>query len=260
MLKREPLLTELFLSTALAEAGYTARANRDNLYGERLGVNGQPWDGIFIDWVAREVGLPLVPHMHPTVALADYISNGRLHGKPKRGDIVFFQMSTVSDFGSPHVGIVTDTSRYATDGVFETIEAMTDSGQPKGGIDLNGVFKRVRHKLDVIGFGRPDFVKKNPVARLSRVPDNATDSLPRISLAQVKPNTKHKHIATLQIALGYATGVSGLPRAHFDMKTRSAYASFQRKLGYPFSRATGHPDSRSMRALAEQTRMFVFVE
>lgn len=258
MLKREPQLTELFLSTALGEVGYTARLNRENVYGERLGINGQPWDGIFIDWVARTIGLPLVPHMHPTVALADFISNGRLYGKPKRGDIVFFQNSTVSDFGSPHVGIVTDVSRYATEGVFETVEAMTDSGQPKGGIDVNGVFKRVRHKLDVIGFGRPNFA--SPVARLRDVPNNATDSLPRISLAQVKPGTKHKNVATLQIALGFVTGVSGLPRAHFDMKTRSAYASFQRKQGYPFSRATGYPDSRSMRALAEQTRMFVFVE
>lgn len=256
-LKREPL-TELFLNVALGEAGYTARPNRDNVYGERFGLNGQPWDGIFIDWVAREVGLPLVPHMHPTVALADYIANGRLYNKPQRGDIVFFQTSTVSDFGSPHVGIVTGTSRYATDGLFETVEAMTESGQPKGGIDVNGVFQRTRHKLDVIGFGRPDFA--NPVARLRDVPDNATDSLPRISLAHVKPGSKHKHIATLQIALSQVTGVSGLPRAHFDFKTRSAYASFQRKLGYSFSRATGYPDPRSMRALAEKTKLFIFVE
>ena len=254
--KREPL-TELFLNRALAEVGYTARPNRENVYGERLGINGQPWDGIFIDVIAKDVGLPLPPHMHPTVALADYVANGRFYRKPQRGDIVFFQMSTVSDFGSPHVGIVTDVSRYVTEGLFETVEAMTESGQPKGGIDVNGVFQRTRHKLDVIGFGRPNFTP--PVARHKDVPDNATDDLPRISLAQVKPGSKHKHIATLQIALSQVTGVSGLPRAHFDMKTRSAYASFQRKLGYPLSRANGYPDPRSMQELAKQTNLFVFV-
>lgn len=254
-MSKQPTLLERFVQTAEAQIGYTARQNRDNVYGERLGLNGQPWDGIFIDWVAREVGLPLYPHVHPPVALADYIGSARFHVRPRRGDIVFFQTSTVADFGSPHVGIVTDTKRFSIDGTFETVEAMVDSGLPKGGIDVNGVFKRVRHKLDVIGFGRPR--TSNPVARHREKTDISTDSLPRVSPAQVKPGIRHKNVEVVQLALASTTGVRGLPRGHFDGRTRAAFASFQRSLGYPASRATGVPDFHALDALGKKSTLFV---
>jgi hypothetical protein len=210
---------------------------------------------LFIDWVAREVGLPLYPHVFTTVALGHYVTDGRLHGLPKRGDIVFFQTSTVSDFGSPHVGIVTDTKRFSLDGTFECVEAMIDSGQPKGGVDVNGVFKRVRHKLDVVGFGRPRF--SNPVARLKGETDIVTDSLLRVSPAQVKPGIRHKHVEVVQLALASTTGVRGLPRGHFDGRTRASFSSFQRSLGIPASRANGIPDFASLDALGKKTNLFV---
>lgn len=252
---KPPILLEQFVSTAESQIGYTARLNRENMYGERLGVNGQPWDGLFIDWVAREVGLPLHPHIFPPVALADYLRNGRMYFSPRRGDIVFFQTSTVSDFGTPHVGIVTDTTRFSIDGTFESVEGMVDSGQPKGGVDLNGVFKRVRHKLDVVGFGRPKF--RNPVARLRGDLEKPTDALFVLSLSQVKLGLRNRHVEYVQLALASATGVRGLPRGHFDGRTKAAFASFQRSLGYASSRANGVPDSASLVALGKKTDVFV---
>lgn len=252
---KEPTLLERFVEKAESQIGYTARLNRENVYGERLGVNGQPWDGLFIDWVAREVGLPLHPHVHPPVALANSIRLGIFHTRPRRGDIVFFETSTVADFGSPHVGIVTDTTRFSIDGTFETVEGMVDSGLPKGGIDVNGVFKRVRHKLDVIGFERPRSLSR--VARLRKTTDISTDSLPRVSPAQVKPGIRHKNVEVVQLALASTTGVRGLPRGHFDGRTRASFASFQRSLGYSNSRATGIPDFPSLLELGKKTNLFV---
>jgi hypothetical protein len=254
---KRPTPRELFIEKAESQIGYTARLSRENMYGERLGLNGQPWDGLFIDWVAREVGLPLHPHVFTTVALGHYVTDGRLHGLPKRGDVVFFQTSTVSDFGSPHVGIVTDTKRFSLDGTFECVEAMIDSGQPKGGVDVNGVFKRVRHKLDVVGFGRPKFRAQNQVARLREITDMPTDRLLRVSPAQVKPGIRHKHVEVVQLALASTTGVRGLPRGHFDGRTRASFSSFQRSLGIPASRANGIPDFASLDALGKKTNLFV---
>ena len=257
MKPKQPTLRELFVEKAESQIGYTARLTRENMYGERLGVNGQPWDGLFVDWVAREVGLPLYPHVYPTGALSYYIRLGIFHTRPRRGDVVFFETSAVSDFGSPHVGIVTDTKRFSLDGTFECVEAMVDSGQPKGGLDVNGVFKRVRHKLDVIGFGRPKFFTFDPVARLWGVLPISTDSLLRVSPAQVKPGIRHRHVEVVQLALASTTGVRGLPRGHFDGRTKAAFASFQRSLGYSSSRANGVPDFPSLDALGKKTNLFV---
>ena len=116
---------ERFVAQALSYNGYTASANRINVFGERLGMNGLPWDGIFIDVVAREVGVSLPSHIYPPVALADLF-----------------------------------------------------------------------------------------------------------------------------------TDVRGLPRGHFDTRTRLAYAKFQRSIGYPPSRATGDVDGASLQRLAEMTGLF----
>lgn len=241
------------VSAAESHLGYTARADRVNSFGERIGINGQPWDGIFVDYVLREVGLPNPPaHLYPPVALAHYISTGRFYTKPRRGDIAFFQTSTVSDFGSPHIGIVTDVDRWTIDGTFSTIEGMTDNGLPKADGSPNGVYRRVRHRLETVGFGRP-----NLTARHRDVPV-LTDDLPRVVLAQVRPGVKHPNVTVVQLALAKVTGVRGLPQGHFDGRTRAAFASFQRSLGRILSRASGVPDPESMQALSERSGFFVF--
>jgi hypothetical protein len=241
-------LLERFISKAESYVGYTASADRNNVFGERLGNNGTPWDGAFLDVVAFECGLSLPAHTYPTVALAEYIGSGFFHVRPRRGDIVFFVTSTVMDFGSPHIGIVTDTSRHAIDGTFETVEGMTNSGLPKGIQNANGVYKRVRHQTEVIGYGRPRFL----TVPVKEIKEEATV----VVSAQVKPGIKHKNVEVVQLALNVTTGVRGLPRGHLDKRTQLAFAKFQRLIGYPPSLATGAPDFKSLNALAEKTGLF----
>lgn len=238
---------------AESHLGYTARQSRQNVFGERIGIDGQPWDGIFIDHVLRDVGLPIpAPHMYSPVALAHYISTGRFYTRPRRGDIAFFQTSTVSDFGSPHVGIVTDVERWTIDGTFSTIEGMTDNGLPKADGSPNGVYRRVRHRLETVGFGRPNLTARHMESHV------LTDDLPRVVLGQVRPGMKHPSVTVVQLALGKVTGVRGLPQGHFDGRTRAAFASFQRSLGWIISRASGIPDVESMRALSARSGFFIF--
>jgi hypothetical protein len=241
-------IRERFVSTAESYVGYTASANRINIFGERLGSNGLPWDGAFIDVVARETGLSLTAHSFPTVALAEYIGSGFFHVRPRRGDVVFLVTSNVMDFGSPHVGIVTDTSRHAIDGTFETVEGMTSSGLPRGLPSDDGVHKRVRHQSEVIGYGRPRFVTVTP----KEIPL----TVPEVYPPQVKLGIKHKNVEVVQLALNLTTGVRGLPRGHFDKRTQLAFAKFQRLIGYAPSVATGVPDFRSLNALAEKSGFF----
>jgi hypothetical protein len=241
-------LRERFVSTAESYVGYTASADRTNVFGERLGMNGVPWDGAFIDVVARETGLSLPAHIIPTVALAEYIGSGFFHVRPRRGDVVFLITSNVMDFGSPHVAIVTDASRHAIDGTFETVEGMTASGLPRGAQNADGVYKRVRHQSEVIGYGRPRFVTVSP----KEIPSTVPEVVP----AQVKPGIKHKNVEVVQLALNLTTGVRGLPRGHFDKRTQLAFAKFQRLIGYAPSFATGVPDFKSLNALAEKTGLF----
>lgn len=247
----EAKLKDSFIASAETYLGYTARADGTNLFGETVGYNGKaiPWDGAFIDVVAREVGLPLPAFVYTPQALSNYIRNGRLYLTPKRGDIAFFETSTLTDFGPPHVGIVIDASRFATDGVFTTIEAQVSHGLPRGSNSSDGVYKRARNKLDAIGFARLNF---KLTARVSA--EQITSTVPVVVPAQVKPNMKHPNVQHVQHALSVVTGVRRLPRGHFDGKTRSAYAKFQRSIGYV--PADGVPEFNSLQRLAKETGLF----
>ena len=246
-------LRDSFIASAENYLGYTARADGTNVFGETVGYNGKaiPWDGAFIDVCAREVGLPLPAFVYTPQALSNYIRNGRLYLTPKRGDIAFFETSTVTDFGPPHVGIVIDASRFATDGVFSTIEAQVSHGLPRGSSINDGVYKRSRSKLDTIGFARLNF---RITARHGEDKNTSTDALPVIVPAQVIPNMKHPNVQHVQLALSVVTDVRRLPRGHFDGKTRSAYAKFQRSIGYV--PADGVPDFNSLQRLAKETGLF----
>jgi len=100
-----------FLAEARAQLGYVARQGRDSFYGSQVGYSGLPWDGSFIDVVARQAGVSdRVPACaYPPNGLAGFIRRNRVVPNPQPGDIVFFTFSTGAAFESPHVGIVSDT-------------------------------------------------------------------------------------------------------------------------------------------------------
>ena len=74
--------------------------------------------------------------------------------------------------------------------------------------------------------------------------------------AQVRKGMKHKSVELVQLALSQITGVRGLPRGHFETKTKLAYAKFQRDIGYVGISASGDADFNSLKLLGELTGFF----
>lgn len=256
--KTEALCNE-FVDKALSFVGYRARENRDNMFGERRNLNGQPWDGMFIDVVAEEAGLDdrALPRLiYAPVAMSQFVQTDRFFKRPAKGDIVFFDTSTVSDFGVPHVGIVTDASRHAIDGTFECVEGMTPSGMPKRSDPSDGVYLRRRHASEVIGFGRPKFSKRQ-VNKPQDV-DGKPSALPTVNLAQLRNGGRpNRSVELVQVALSQVTGITGYDRAKFCKRTQLAYAKFRRSLGYTASASSATDvDINSLRELAERTKLF----
>lgn len=244
-------LREKFIERALSETGYTARPNGTSYYGERVGYTGSglPWDGAFIDVVAREVGLPLQAHVYTASALAEYVRTARLYRKPQRGDIVFFGFAAdaATAFNGPHVGIVVDASRWETNRIIETVEGNSSSGLPKGAQLNDGVYRRIRHSTDVIGFGRPNF----KAARQESTHINAT-----VNAARVRGTKPCRDIETVQLALSQVTDVRDMQRGSWCPKTRAAFANFQRSIGYVGPKADGNPDTAALTRLGTQTQLF----
>ena len=253
MFKKPNELREKFVLRALEDTGYQARANGTSYYGERIGVtgNGTPWDGAFIDVIAREVGLPLVSHLYTGTALAEFARTARLYRKPQRGDIVFFNFSPEpsSAFNGVHVGIVVDATAWDTKRIIQTVEAQVHSGLPKGSQLNDGVYKRVRHSTDVLGFGRPAFNGKGFAKA-------ASDALPVVIPARLTAGKRSKDISTVQLALSQVTDVKDMNRGVWCPKTRSAYAYFQRTVGYVGPAANGEPDVPSLSRLGRETNLF----
>jgi hypothetical protein len=242
-------LRERFINKALEYTGYESPNGMENIFGQRRGLNGKPWNGIFIDVVAGEAGIRLpVAHTVSTVALGFYLGRGFFHVRPRRGDIVFLQTSTASEFGSPHIGIVTDTSRHATDGIIQTVEGMTASQNQRQAKTPTGVYVRTRHQSEVIGYGRPKYVTASQLV--------GNLDAPTVSTAQVRKGMKHKSIILVQLALTQVTGITRFQRGHFDTKTILAYSKFQRDIGYVGISASGDADFNSLKLLGELTGFF----
>lgn len=241
-----------FLTEAASHLGYRSNAGRVSYYGERSGYSGQPWSGSFIDYVAKVTDVDIPSCVYPPAAAANFLRTGRLYVNPKPGDIVFFNFSTGAHFEMPHVGIVTDVTGVTFNGSFKTIEANVDTGLAKGPQDRNGIFERTRYLTDVIAFGRPNFSR-------SRLKDPAAGSDPDlqpVNLARVLSLKPCLDVELIQLALAEEVGLRNAKRGTFDAQTKSAFANFQRKIGYVGDDATGIPDRKSLEALAAKTKKF----
>jgi len=236
---------------AEAWLGFTAQPNGRTPFGERSGYDGNIWAGSFIDLVFHEAGMTIPSCVYPPSGLAEFIKQGRLKQRPQPGDVAFFVFPTGETFGVSHVGLVADTSRWNTDGLVGTIEAQINSGLPKADIHAMGVYRRVRSRHEIIGFGRPNF-KHRPGDKKSQTGQRAG-----LQLSSIRPGKRNRSIGLVQLALSKVTG--GLGRFITDLydgSTQQAYARWQRQIGYANDRATGIPDERSLRLLGEVTGTF----
>jgi hypothetical protein len=125
---------------------------------------------------------------------------------------------------------------------------MTASGMPRQANTPTGVYVRTRHQSEVIGYGRPKYITA------SQLTPNV--DAPTVSTAQVRKGMKHRSVELVQLALTQVTGIRGLPRGHFETKTKLAYAKFQRDIGYVGISASGDADFNSLKVLGELTGFF----
>jgi len=249
---------QAFLNEAEKHIGYQARMNKGSTYGELVGHPDRDWNGSFIDVIARTVGLNLPSHVHTAAALSYYFQRGMTHVRPKPGDIVFFSFSHGDPQGMPHVGIVTDVEHFSKHGMFQTIEAQTSNGTPKGSAANDGVYRRNRYVYEVLAFARPNFKRTFPKKQDAAAhPDpGKLPTKPSVKSSIIIPGLKHPCIITVQLALGMTVGLRGAKRGEWDHKTAAAFANFQRRIGYIGSSVNGIPDLPSLERLSLETGNF----
>lgn len=237
------------VTSAEAWLGYVAPPNGRTVFGERTGYDGNIWSGSFIDFIFKEAGVTIPSCVYSPSGLAEFFKMGRVKTRPQPGDIVFFVFPTGETFGTPHVGLVADTSRYRTDGLVGTIEANVNSGLPKSDTSVRGIFRRVRSQHEIIGFGRPTY---RPVVKKASTGQRAL-----VQLEHIRPGRRNISVGLVQLALNKVTGSLGkITPDLFDGSTQHAYARWQRIIGYVGERANGVPDEASLRLLGETTGIF----
>ncbi len=150
------------INIASAEVGYVesggAGGNTGNItkYWAELqpGFQGQPWCAAFVSWAFLHAGCPLPPmgqwygFSYVPAAHAHFKGIGRFFPQPLPGDVFVFENQS-------HTGIV--TSGLDAAGNFHTVEGNTSPGNYGSQTNGGGVYARVRHISQVMGFCRPDF-------------------------------------------------------------------------------------------------------
>ena len=145
------------------------------------------------------------------------------------------------------------------------IEAQTSSGLPKGTDLHDGVYKRLRHQTDVIGFGRPTFnetVKPSAASGGSvSIPTNKQISASKVAEASAQAHSTlrakpSKHVATVQLALFAKFGAQGMNNGVWCSATRSAFMRYQRLNGMLGNQADGVPVKSLLIALGHETKLF----
>jgi hypothetical protein len=238
---------DLTAQAASRHVGYVAQQNRNSIYGNRVGLPNQTWSGSFLDVVFLEstASLDVPTFAYTPSALAYFVEHNRLFRKPKKGDIVFYAFPTEDSLAQPHVGIVTDTSMWKVNRSFKAIEAQTDSGLPRGSRDKDGVYERIRYITDVLAFARPGIkiAKSLRALNFTYTSDRASEYIAKVNSSLT--NQPFTEVAEIQMQLSIKVGLRDARRGVFDNHTRSAYAKWQRHIGYG-PKATGQPDSPSL--------------
>lgn len=265
--RRSDDLAELLTATAEEHVGYRHVAG-PNPYRERVGYNGHdaPWDGAFIDCVQRDAGLTGIPALVSTTAgLGEFLACRRVVSTPARGDVVFFSFPVTGHFAGPHVGLVADGHQFLKTGEFLVIEAQSTPGTPKGHAGADGIYVRRRHAHDVLAFCRPELKR--------RLGSAAVQTGSQITIVKLQQRRKTKDTAIVQKALNlvFVTPGPGRPfRADgpppidvtgaWDEATRSAFARYQRSIGFAGPDASGLPEPHALERLGRDTGTFSLTE
>ncbi len=228
--------------------GYRSHPNRESAFGRATGYPGQPWAGSFIHEVLREAGLLETAFISTTDALSVFVKSNRVFQEnPAPGDVVFYSFPSTGSFGQPHVGLVTDTAHFKESGSFRAIEGETASGLSRGSQDVDGVFERLRHRSDVIGFVRP---REPRPLDLRHVVDPSV--VPQVRPSNFGNRSPLRGTATtaVQFALFETTGFNQFAEGAWDAQTRSVFEQFLRSVGH-YEPVGQVPTDEQLRLLGE---------
>jgi hypothetical protein len=257
------------VQTAREYLGFTARGNNSNTFAIDADITGTSfqWDGAFVDRVLKQANIHGTPkHTNTAAALSFYLRSGQTRKNPKSGDLVFFAFQTSShtaSFDGPHIGVVTDASRWRKDQTFRSVEAQISSGQPRASVDDNGVFERTRYATDVLTFVRLPQKTRRVVVEPADTPTDSEKELTTVrpaaltrcmnsqQAASAKPQHR-KAVQEVQIALAAHSDIQlrNANRGVYDAKTRSAAAAFQRYIGRMPEACTGVLTVEDLQALS----------
>lgn len=246
------VLRSKFVEQALSYEGQQAmERGGTSTFGSRVGYGSAPWDGAFVDVVGREAGVYLPSCVSTSAALSEFILDDRVRSRPRVGDLVFFAVSSEA-FGQPRLGIVVSVEGWERSGRFITIEGNSSSGLPRSNDLPTGVFRRTHFNTEVLAFARPRFRALNSVKPVSDKVDT-----PVVNFSYLTSSRKNKHIRSVQLALAQAVGLRGYEPGSWCRLTVSAFARYQRRIGFAGRDATGEPNQTAIARLAEQTGLFV---
>lgn len=211
---------------ATRHVGYRAQPERRSAFQVKE-YTGKPWNGTFVDRVLSNAlgGSAEVRFISTVTALSYYLNRNGVYRKPREGDVVFFGFASdpLQAFEQPHVGIVTDTGRWKTDGSFRTVEGETGPGVPQGSQLVDGVFERVRYSTDVLGFVRPD---RRTVRKITG------ESTPlKLSYFDSNGKTVARAVETVQVALNTVRPSWTFNRGKRDGTFKSVLGLYARERG-----------------------------
>lgn len=154
------------LEIAFKQLGYAEKPVNLTKYGEWQGLNGNPWCGMFVNWVFNRAHVK-IPNCTYTPAGADgFKRQGRLleEGIIAPGDVVFFDFPNDGVDRISHVGIA--VHQYANGDVL-TIEGNT-TGHGLKGDERNGgqVEIKRRKRSDIVCYGTPRYKPCNDLVAM----------------------------------------------------------------------------------------------
>lgn len=153
------------LNIARSQIGYDEGDNNDNKFGRWYGMNHVSWCDQFVSWVGDTAGAgEIIGRAAYTPSHAAWFqARGRWGHTPRRGAIAFFDFPD-SVHRIQHVGIV---ESVRGDRVV-TIEGNTSSGRSGSQSNGGGVYRRVRARSLIVGYGYPQYGHESGVKRVSR--------------------------------------------------------------------------------------------
>lgn len=237
--------TARLIEEAERHVGYRAQPNRMSAF-QLPSYNGLPWNGTFIDRVMHDAmgDFPEVRFISTVAALGYYVNRNGVYRKPTAGSVVFFNFAAdpVHPFEQPHVGLVVKVN---PNGSFETVEGETNPGVAQGSQLPDGVFRRVRHVTDTIGFVRP----------VPRKTNYNGDAQPlKFSYLSSNPKTTARAVETVQRALNSARNRLTFNRGKKDGAFKSAFGMYAREVAHVRNR--GELDETVLDTLSFETGTF----